>query len=86
MLRITVAGKSADTVHLLIEGRLVGPWVAELQAAVLSEVMPARQICLDLAAVHFADAAGLDLLHQLLEQGVIIQAVSPFLRELLHKS
>jgi len=86
MLRITVAGKSAVTVHLLIEGRLVGPWVAELQAAVLSANLPARRICLDLAAVHFADAAGLALLHELLDQGVTVQALSPFLRELLHKS
>jgi anti-anti-sigma regulatory factor len=86
MLRITVAGKSAVTVHLLIEGRLVGPWVAELQAAVLSAGSPAKRIHLDLATVHFADTAGLDLLHKLLEQGVIVQAVSPFLRELLNQS
>ncbi len=85
MLRITPATRPAVATHLVLEGRLVGPWVAELQAAVMAAGSLSR-VHLDLSGVHFVDAQGLALLHRLQDQGVILQTPSPFVQELLNTS
>lgn len=82
MLRITpleAAGPGAA--RLALEGRLVGPWNAELRAAVAA-ARPGRVI-LSLSSLHYVDTEGLALLHQLMDQGVTLQEVSPFIQELL---
>lgn len=61
----------------------MGPWVRELQAAVLVAVSGSGPLHLDLSGVHYADVEGLALLHQLMSQGVVLQEVSPFVEELL---
>lgn len=85
MLRITSTDRTAAGACLVCEGRLVGPWIAELQAAVMA-VSLAGRVRLDLSAVHYVDAEGLTLLHQLKDQGVVLQEVSPFVQELLNRS
>lgn len=72
--------------HRVLEGRLVGPWVAELQAAVMAAGSLPGRVHLDLSGVHFVDAQGLTLLHRLQDQGVVLQTLSPFIQELLNTS
>lgn len=84
MLRITLTENDARGTHLILEGRLVGPWVPELQAAVTAARNMGSQVQLGLAGVNFVDAAGLRLLQQLLGQGVVLNAATPFVRELLN--
>lgn len=80
MLRITQLSPSDTGATLKLEGKLVGPWVAELQ-----------QICrqlgavkLDLSAVTFVDNAGLSLLRDVLGQGASLASCSGLVAELLH--
>ena len=68
-------------VTLKLEGRLVGPWVAELKRACEPHLPERRAISLDLADVTFADEAGLSLLLRLRTQGVTLMNCSPFLEE-----
>ena len=80
MLRITSFTEDSQPC-LRLEGRLVGPWVAELSAAVETHGGPPPR--LDLVHVQFVDAAGLDLLADLRRRGVDIIAASPFVAQLL---
>ncbi len=83
VLRITEAKRTPTQAHFVLEGRLVGPWIAELRTAVMDADASGGKVHLDLSGVHFVDAEGLSLLHGLLHQGVEIKAASPYIRELL---
>ncbi len=84
MLRITpLEDPEAGTRRLILEGRLMGPWVGELQTAVHDAVSGPGPVHLDLSGVHYADAEGLTLLHRLVDQGIVLREVSPFVQELL---
>lgn len=67
---------------LVLEGKLVGPWVEECRA-LLAANEPART-ALDLREVHYADAAGTALLRELDSAGRI-RGRSPFLSALLDR-
>ena len=84
MLRITrlTSGDSAQTIKL--EGKLLGPWVEEVWEACTQAMARSGRTRLDLAAVTFADAAGVALLRELIRQGVEIAACSGYVAELLH--
>lgn len=83
MLRITVVESSASAVKLRVEGRIAGPWVEELRTTCNVHTRPDPvQLYLELEDVSFADAAGVDYLKELREQGVVLFRVSPFLMEL----
>lgn len=84
MLRITRIEKAEVEINLILEGCLMGAWVAELQTAVLEANTVSTRVQLDLTGVHFVDARGLALLHRLLNQGVVLQGVSPFVQELMN--
>ena len=86
MLRITRTEKAEAEINLIVEGRLVGAWVAELQTAVMEANSKYTRVHLYLSGVHFVDARGLELLHRLLNQGIELHAVSPFVRELMNTS
>jgi ABC-type transporter Mla MlaB component len=80
MLRIT---RLSDVpVTLKLEGKLMGPWVRELRAACAD--VPGRGVRLDLAAVSYADAAGVLLLRDLLGRGAMLAGCSGLVAELLH--
>lgn len=81
MLRITPTTENSQPC-LRLEGRLAGPWVTELSAAVEAQ-RRVKPLCLDLAHVPFVDAAGLDLLVELRQHGTKIIAASPFVTQLL---
>lgn len=69
MLRITVEEKP-ETVVLKLEGRLAGPWAAEL-GRLWQEKAPGfaqKKISLDLREVTFADPSGMRLLQDIYSQ------------------
>ena len=84
MLRITrINGEEASPL-LRLEGRLTR---AEL--GVLDEFLAAQSLSgarLDLAALRFADAAGVARLRSLLARGAVIAACSPFIDHLLSEA
>lgn len=83
MLRITIHNE-ANLTSFVIEGKLVGPWVKELEKC-LEEALaadPSRVMLVNLAAVTFIDSAGRALLAgmrrqgaKLLSTGVLINAI-----------
>jgi hypothetical protein len=83
MLRITSRSKSPDhRPTLVLEGRLIGPWVEELRRAVRDSRAP-HPGCLDLGGLVFADGDGVALLQALRTSGVEIVGHSAFVKELL---
>jgi ABC-type transporter Mla MlaB component len=84
MLRITQTQGASGEASLTLEGRLVGPWVAELKSAVTAaRLSSASSVRLELSGVRFVDAEGLALILGLQDQGVRLRDASPFVRELL---
>jgi anti-anti-sigma regulatory factor len=68
-LKITVK-ESDKTIGITLEGRVAGPWVAEL-SRVWVETAPhleSRQLILDIRNVTYADAAGLEALRGICAQ------------------
>jgi len=80
MLKISEP-RANHVVTLKLEGRLVGPWVAELEKACAEHLAAMRSINLDFADVTFADRTGLALLRCLRARGVKLVNCSPFLEE-----
>jgi anti-anti-sigma regulatory factor len=83
MLRITRIAESADVTRLQLEGRLVGMWVEELTAICAEWSDSLSSLRLDLAAVSFADSAGIRLLQTCLSRGTRLVACSGIVAELL---
>jgi anti-anti-sigma regulatory factor len=83
MLRISQIESAQRSVTLRLEGRLVGPWVKELERACEMLVMDGRKITLDLEAVEFIDRNGVALLAALTGKGVSLTECSSFLQEQL---
>jgi anti-anti-sigma regulatory factor len=69
MLRISIE-ENVEAVEMKLEGRVVGPWTAEL-SRVWVETAPrlaTRKLVLDLSSVTYADASGTELLGQIYSQ------------------
>ena len=82
MLRITtIADNGMESLRL--EGKLVGPWVAEFEQACEAAQIRSSRVYLDLALVTFVDTAGASSLRALVSQGVVLAACSGFVTELL---
>ncbi len=81
MLRITQSEEDGQSL-LRLEGKLVGPWVAELRGACERARVRGLPLALDLAEVSFADGAGVALLREL-GLDAHIRKPSRFLAELL---
>lgn len=71
MLRITIHNEAKVT-SFVIEGKLVGAWVEELEKCWKSSLAadPSRTMLVNLAAVTFIDSAGRALLVRMRRQGV----------------
>jgi len=82
MLRINQDLRGSTRPALILEGRLVGPWVQELRRAVADLGADARSV-LDLRGLQFADAEGVALLRRLRESGMEIVDASTFITSLL---
>jgi len=83
MLKISQAGKAGRNFTLILEGRLVGPWVSELRSICESLLVNDRVVKLDLSDVSYADAQGVELLNNLKTRGVTLANGSPFVTEQL---
>ncbi len=68
---------------LKLEGKLQGPWVDVLRNVCEERSSASDRLRLDLAAVTFVDAAGLDYLKELLRGGISVVASSGFVAALL---
>jgi hypothetical protein len=84
VLKITEIGQNASGRTFKLEGKLLGPWVDELRNVCTQPFDRLEQVGLDLAAVTFVNAAGTELLRELIRQGIIITQCSAFVAELLH--
>ncbi|MGH9552958.1 MAG: STAS domain-containing protein [Terriglobales bacterium] len=69
----------------MLEGRVKGPWVEELRKSWLTSINMAagEPVSVDLSAVNFVDAGGLDLLLQMQREGIALKRASGFLRQML---
>ncbi len=82
MLRITLVSQKGRGLTIKLEGVLLGPWVGSVCDACAAR--GGRPLPLDLAAVTYVDAAGVQLLRDLVAEGAEIAACSGFVGELLH--
>jgi ABC-type transporter Mla MlaB component len=75
MLKITTL-IDAESTTLRLEGRLVGPWVQELEGCWVSIVgmRKKHQCSVDLSAVTYVDSEGKDLLKKIHQQGAKLVA------------
>jgi anti-anti-sigma regulatory factor len=71
MLRITI-NNHAPVTSFVLEGKLVGPWVKELEKCWESALIavPAKALLVNLAAVTFIDSDGRELLARMRREGV----------------
>jgi len=78
MLRVTVSDDSGLVV-LKLEGRLVGPWVGEVEKAWKSATNTGKQqhVAVDLCGVTFVDNAGKELLSRMHQAGANLSALGP---------
>ncbi len=68
MLKITVSHDESTSI-LILEGKLVGPWVAELETSWQAEKAQSSDLSLDLGGVTFVDSDGRALLKRIHKQG-----------------
>ncbi len=83
MLRITQLVSEDRLLTLRLEGKIVGPWVEELERTCSPLLAKHPATTIELAGITFLDAAGAELLLRLQEQGVSLTGGSSFLREYL---
>ena len=82
MFRVTHVRHDETGDTLKLEGKLVEPWVSEVRSLVQNGEM-GRHPGLDVSGLTYVDAAGVDLLDQLVEQGFQVVSSSPYITELL---
>jgi anti-anti-sigma regulatory factor len=83
MLKISKVEPVNHTVVLRLEGRVVGPWVTELQKSCDEALADGRSLKLHLADVEFMDTKGVALLSRLRSRGVVLLECPPFAAEQL---
>src|ERR1700722_7150212 len=71
MLKITLKRDDGSST-LLLEGKLAGPWVAEVQGSWEGARADGQKVSLDLNGVTFIDAEGKALLTKLHQEGAIL--------------
>ena len=83
MLKISQIEPVNLPVVLRLEGRVVEPWVAELQKSCEELLTGGQSLKLHLGDVEFMDAQGVALLSRLRSRGVSILECPPFAAEQL---
>ncbi len=86
MLKISQSRPDQQTTTLRLEGRVVGPWVSELQQICAPLVTGGKKLALDLAEVSFMDQNGVALFWSLKTHGVALLNPTPFVEEQLRSS
>ena len=84
MLMITRTEGSDRTRTLKLEGKLLGPWIGELESACGTPQIPADRVRLDLRGLTYVDTAGASFLEGLIRDGARVVACSGFVAEMLH--
>ena len=83
MLRITTTNCGQATKTFKLEGKLLGPWVGELQSAFGASQVSPDCVRLDLDGLSFVDAEGARFLSRLIREGAHVIACSGFVAEIL---
>lgn len=83
MLKISQIGKANHSVTLRLEGRIVGPWVAELRESCEQVLKMGQALKLHLEDVEFMDSSGVALLAELGSRSVRFIDSPPFVMEQL---
>jgi ABC-type transporter Mla MlaB component len=84
MLRVHHVSDADQAPTLKLEGKLVGLWVDVLRDTCRSQALRSECLRLDLSAITYVDAAGAELLRDLIRQGTRISACSGYVAALLH--
>ena len=84
MLKISEVSRSDSEITFKLEGKVLAPWVDVLRRICTEPRHESRQIHLNLDAVTFLDEAGVELMRELIRQGITIAQCSAFVAELLH--
>src|ERR1700691_2115060 len=82
MLKITVQKNDAGST-LVLEGKLVGAWVAEVETCWQAERANAKKVWLDLNGVTFIDAEGKTLLAKLYREGATLASRGCLIRAII---
>ncbi len=83
MLRMTRT-ESGPATTIFIEGKILGPWVPEIRAAIAA-IPNGQSRRIDLAGVKYVDSAGAELLTTLRRDGLEIASCSQFVADLLER-
>ena len=84
VLKITRLSHKARALTIKLEGEILGPWLGDVRDACTKRGRRSRRLLLDLAAVTYADAAGVQLLRDLMHAGIEIAGCSSFVSDMLH--
>ncbi|HET8722279.1 MAG TPA: hypothetical protein VFM24_09645 [Nitrospira sp.] len=84
MLKITTHG-SEDSTRITLEGRLVGPWIAELERCwrEATESAAGRRLIVDLTGVTFVEPEGKALLTRMYQAGAELLASGCCMRSIV---
>ena len=80
MLKISIQ-RETDTIRLVLEGSLAGPWVQELERVSQEAIAASKSVALDLEKLRFVDLEGAALLRDLKTRQVAQLNCSPFVRQ-----
>jgi len=83
VFKVTRLSRSVQGLTIRLEGELREPWVPTVRDACTHRGRRSGRLLLDLAALTYADTAGVQLLRHLVAEGVEITACSGFVGELL---
>jgi len=86
MLKISQVEQPGQQLVFKLEGRVVGPWVGELQRACEPSINAGNGLTLDLMEVAFVDVPGAALLANLQRRGAKLSNATPFLKEQLKRT
>ena len=83
MLRITQVREDGDTIHLKVEGRVIGDGVSELDRTCEDRLSRNQRIILDMSDVTYIDRQGVDALKRILGNNVQLTDSTLLLQALL---
>ena len=86
MLRITILNGDGSPAVVKLEGKLLEPWISELQDACQAVRKQDAVATLDLAGLSYVDAPGAIALRDLIRRGVAVTGCSPLVSELLKET
>jgi hypothetical protein len=81
---ITIADENDLIRTLKLQGKLLSPWISELESACGRAQVPSNRVHLDLLGLTFIDADGARSLECLIRDGARVVACSGFAAEMLH--